>query len=125
MLFLMNLLFHYGHYKLSTRSKGLKMQMGGKFRIFRSDRDKFLSHREGKSQRWPKNFFRDFHFKLRFKRFGIDFEKKIFFGKFLKIFDFFAIFWPKIMFLAIFEFFRPKSKKHLLVDMSAFLLRSF
>ena len=51
---------------------------------------------------------------MRFERFWIDFEKKFFFEKFSKIFDFFTIFCyflPKIMFLVIFEFFKLEIKK--------------
>ena len=46
--------FYYGHFKLSTRSIGVKMRMGGKFGLFCSDSEKFLSPRASKSQRWTK-----------------------------------------------------------------------
>ena len=47
-----------------------------------------------------KNFFsRDFHLKMRFNTFWIDFEKKIFFWKFSIFFSIFDRFWPKNRFL--------------------------
>ena len=58
-----------------------------------------------------KKVFRDFRFKMCLKWFWIDFEKKNFFSIFFWEFSiFFAIFWPKINFLAILEYFKAKIK---------------